>query len=424
MSLPPLDRLRLTSTGEFFPLSRKQTKKLNRAGNVEPLTQQPFQRDVDPREPWHTFRVKLKQPDDTFKDQFYQAEALWKWYKKKAEENVVPTDPLTRQPVWYEDWWELHERFDPQGNVPSWAHSLTMLDPDTAVRRPARPEAYQMPDPGPHRLWRINSDGEQVVDEEETRRAQERMERAERAERVARRLDEPVWMASDEDVDTLVGRAQEQASRMTREEVEEEVSEASRDADGAQREFNLVAEDPNPDLDRLWGLHQWATLQERRLLAHLVVQEVLRDGNAPFTQPIQDRPRFIRRRIQLRSSAANRVERIRSLQQLAAAEAQAGPPRPVRSLTTHFPADAIPLRPTRQPGENPFGGRTLAELEQELEEVSAAAAAARAETEAAAARTAEAYEAAEAYYAEAGPEAYEQWRRNWESWQSRRRIEG
>ena len=80
MSLPPLDRLHLTSTGEFFPLSRKQAKKLNRAGNVEPITQQPYQRDVDPREPWHTFRVKLRQEDGTFKDQFYQAEGLWQWY--------------------------------------------------------------------------------------------------------------------------------------------------------------------------------------------------------------------------------------------------------------------------------------------------------------------------------------------------------
>ena len=124
MSLPALDRLRLTHTGEFYPLSRKQVKKLNRKGAEEPLTQRRFRRDV---ELWHTFRVKLKQPDGSFKDQFYHAESLWEWYQKRAGTGQPPTDPLTRQQAWYEDWWELHQRFDPQGDVPDWARTLPRL---------------------------------------------------------------------------------------------------------------------------------------------------------------------------------------------------------------------------------------------------------------------------------------------------------
>lgn len=124
MSLPTLDRLRLTRTGEFYPLSRKQVKKLNREGAEEPITQRRFRRDV---EPWHTFRVELKQPDGSFKDQFYHAESLWEWYQKRADAGQPPTDPLTRQLVWYEDWWALHQRFDPQGDVPDWARILPRL---------------------------------------------------------------------------------------------------------------------------------------------------------------------------------------------------------------------------------------------------------------------------------------------------------
>lgn len=129
MSLPPLDRLRLTRTGEFYPLSEEQVDELNREGAEEPITQRAFQRDVGPEDLWHTFRVRLTQPDGSFKDQFYRAESLWDWYQRSAGGARPPTDPLTRQPVWYEDWWALHGRFDPEGTVPDWAYRLTKFDP-------------------------------------------------------------------------------------------------------------------------------------------------------------------------------------------------------------------------------------------------------------------------------------------------------
>ena len=129
MSLPPLDRLRSTRTGEFYPLSEEQVNDLNREEAAEPITQQRFQLDAEPREGWwHTFRVELKQSDGSFKDQFYRAESLWEWYQRSAGSARPPTDPLTRQPVWHEDWWALHERLDPQGAVPGWARTLPRLE--------------------------------------------------------------------------------------------------------------------------------------------------------------------------------------------------------------------------------------------------------------------------------------------------------
>lgn len=128
MSLPPLDRLCLTPTGEFYPLRTDQVDDLNREGAEEPLTRQQFQLDSDgPEDAWHTFRVELNPLLGPSKDQFYHAESLWMWYQKNAGLADPPTDPLTRQSAWYEDWWELHERFDPQGTVPVWAHTLPKL---------------------------------------------------------------------------------------------------------------------------------------------------------------------------------------------------------------------------------------------------------------------------------------------------------
>ena len=129
MSLPPLDRLCLTPTGEFYPLRKDQVDDFNEEGAEEPFTKQQFQLDSDePEDAWHTFRVEIEQPDWSFKNQFYHAESLWKWYQKKADLEDPPTDPMTRQLAWYEDWWELHKRFDPQGDAPVWAETLPKLE--------------------------------------------------------------------------------------------------------------------------------------------------------------------------------------------------------------------------------------------------------------------------------------------------------
>lgn len=138
--LPPLNRLTL-STGEFYPLNKDQVNDLNREGAEEPITQQRFRLDADgPQDAWHTFRVQFEQPDGSFRSQFYRAESLWEWYQRSRGSARPPVDPLTRQPVWYEDWWALHQRFDPQGAVPDWAHELQKID---AARAAAREAARQ-----------------------------------------------------------------------------------------------------------------------------------------------------------------------------------------------------------------------------------------------------------------------------------------
>jgi len=137
---------RASATGEFFPLSRSKVNKLNRNGNVEPITTEPFRKDNEPVEGWHTFRVRIEQPDGTFKDQFYRAESLWQHYN--SEEEVF--DPVTRQRVWYEDWWALHDRFNPDGRIYEWVLSLPRLEPGTPAPAPApapAPGDWETPPP-------------------------------------------------------------------------------------------------------------------------------------------------------------------------------------------------------------------------------------------------------------------------------------
>ncbi len=147
--LPALDRLSLR-TGEFYPLSQAEVDALNKEGEQEPFSTEPYQKDVDaygfgnwrrfvpgvqPNDEnaqWHTFRVRSTEPsaDGTYKYRYYRAESLWRWHKTN------PADPITREPIWYEDWMALHDRFDPEGLVPDWAYDLPTRDPDTIVVRP------------------------------------------------------------------------------------------------------------------------------------------------------------------------------------------------------------------------------------------------------------------------------------------------
>ena len=156
--LPALDCLSL-HTGEFYPLSQAEVDALNDDGEQEPFSTEPHQKDVDeyglggwrrlvpgvqPNEdPWHTFRVRSTEPsaDGTYKYRHYRAESLWRWHKTN------PADPITREPIWYEDWRALHDRFDPDGAVPDWAYDLPVRDPGTIVVRPAwmPPQAAQSP---------------------------------------------------------------------------------------------------------------------------------------------------------------------------------------------------------------------------------------------------------------------------------------
>ena len=151
--LPSLDRLHI-HTGEFYALSQSEVDKLNADGGEEPLTQEPFQKDVrrygiggwrkvvpyarPNQNTWRTFRVRSRdaRPDGTYSYQYYHARSLWRHYNSDTEVR----DPLTRQRLWYEDWMALHNAYDANGLVPQWVYGLPKIDPNTIVVRPSPEE--------------------------------------------------------------------------------------------------------------------------------------------------------------------------------------------------------------------------------------------------------------------------------------------
>lgn len=125
--LPSVAKLRLdtgrrrrpVSTGEFFPLSAEQVAQLNRGGEQEAFTTEEFQEDAEPEpnvDGWHTFRVRGEHPraDGTYDYKFYRGESLWEHVKRG---NL--RDPITRGPIWYEDYMELHNKFAPGQPIPA-----------------------------------------------------------------------------------------------------------------------------------------------------------------------------------------------------------------------------------------------------------------------------------------------------------------
>lgn len=146
--LPNLGGLSLESraepTGEFIRLSRAEARKLNNAGVREPINKTKYlpsdcepteentfnqlnRRKADDYECFEPFKVWIKdERTDRPGRQYniYNAEALWDAlpYMDKMR------DPATRQPFWREDWWELHQKFDPNGDVPREVHMLPRKD--------------------------------------------------------------------------------------------------------------------------------------------------------------------------------------------------------------------------------------------------------------------------------------------------------
>ena len=118
-------RRRPVSTGEFFPLSAEQVAQLKRGGEQEAFTTEEFQEDVEPVpavpavpavDGWHTFRVRGEHPraDGTYDYKYYRGESLWEHVKRG---NL--RDPITRGPIWYEDYMELHNKFAPGEPIPA-----------------------------------------------------------------------------------------------------------------------------------------------------------------------------------------------------------------------------------------------------------------------------------------------------------------
>jgi hypothetical protein len=138
MSLPALDRLSLARTGEFYPLSQPELDQFTADEKTDPITLDPFQRDTND---WRTFRVRNETPraDGTYKYHYYKASALWQHYDSPTPKK----DPLTNQPIWYEDWMALHDAYDPfpfaVDFIPLWVYALPTREPGTVKAQPPPP---------------------------------------------------------------------------------------------------------------------------------------------------------------------------------------------------------------------------------------------------------------------------------------------
>lgn len=123
--LPPLHRL--APTGEFYALPRREANELNVDGG-DPIYGEPFPANChrDARRCRPTFRVWVADPQTgnkgTTNYRVYFARDLWDWYQRQ------PTDPNDRQMCWSEDWWALHTKYDPDGNIPHWVGLLPKYD--------------------------------------------------------------------------------------------------------------------------------------------------------------------------------------------------------------------------------------------------------------------------------------------------------
>lgn len=142
--LPSFARLRLEDrrvpTGEFYRLTKEEAEELNKGGG-EPITRAHFMPhgckegevddDDDDAECFETFRVWGRDPATGRKDPnhytVYDAQALWSNLQSKMNNPQNFTDPKTRNPFWREDWYELHDKYDPDGPVPAKVRRLPRM---------------------------------------------------------------------------------------------------------------------------------------------------------------------------------------------------------------------------------------------------------------------------------------------------------
>lgn len=121
--LPNLAGLDLTAhkgaeTGEFYQLDADEAAHLDARDIRNLISYAPLAAGDE-----HTFCVAMKKdidPNDLERYHWYDGRDLWAW----ARTNQL--DPLHR-PWWYEDWWGLHYRYDPNGAVPDWVRNLPRL---------------------------------------------------------------------------------------------------------------------------------------------------------------------------------------------------------------------------------------------------------------------------------------------------------
>ena len=131
-------------TGEFIRLSRAEARKLNNEGIREPINKTMYMPSDcnsaeeemlnkmqkghdDEYECFEPFKVWVRDPTTGRpgrKFHIYNAQALWVALRSMEQMR----DPCYRQPFWREDWYALHERYDPNGGVPRAVRTLPRKD--------------------------------------------------------------------------------------------------------------------------------------------------------------------------------------------------------------------------------------------------------------------------------------------------------
>ena len=60
------------------------------------------------------------------KSKVYLARYLWQWMNGDQKRNR--TDPITSQPFWRQDWYELRDKYAPTMKPPHWVHYLPVRE--------------------------------------------------------------------------------------------------------------------------------------------------------------------------------------------------------------------------------------------------------------------------------------------------------
>ena len=158
--------------GEFYQLSQAEAEELNAGDGHEPIMGakymahgcEPGSEPTDDHECFETYRVWARDPNTGRKHAtlytVYDAQALWSNLQTQRRNPQGYFDPKTRNPFWREDWYELHNRYDPDGPVPEKVASLPRMAPTTAP-------ADEWPDTEPEDEWEEDWSSEEEEEEEE-----------------------------------------------------------------------------------------------------------------------------------------------------------------------------------------------------------------------------------------------------------------